>query len=83
VAATKGLIAWRDIRRMLDVCAPGWTYADKTHRRLIYFGRLSAALPRGEHGHRRDPEIEIGHIRAMTRQLGIIDCAKRELEQLR
>jgi hypothetical protein len=80
---TRGLIAWSQIKAMLDECAPGWRYEDKTHRRIVYYGSGSAALPRGKHGHRRDYEIEIGHIRAMTRRLGIDGCARKQLPQLR
>lgn len=74
---------WKAIRKMLDACAEGRTHRDGVHHRSIYYDGLTGYLPLGEHGRRQNPEIEVGHIRAMARNLGIYDCARREIEQLR
>jgi hypothetical protein len=80
---TRGQIPWKAVRKMLDVCEDGWRYEDKVHKRWLYYRGRRAFLPLGKHGHRRNPEIEVGHIRGLVRQLGIDDCAKQELELLR
>lgn len=80
--ATRGnLIAWKEIRAMLDACAPGWRYVDKTHRRWIYCSGFPAAftLPLGKHGRRENPEIQPGHVKGLARYFGFYDCARRFL----
>lgn len=82
--ASRGQVRWKDISRMLDVCAAGWTCEIKTHRRWVYYGGLKFTLPLGKHGKgRANAEIEIGHVRALVRQFDILDCAKSKLEVLR
>ena len=82
---TRGRIAWKQIRKMLDDCTDGWHFTDKTHKRWIYVGDhpSSYKLPRGAHGKRTNPEIEVGHVRGLVRHFDIVDCAKEHLEQLR
>lgn len=80
--ATHGkLVHWKDIRDMLDACAPGWRYEDKKHRRWVYYGKVKEAfkLPLGQHGRRRNPEIQPGHVRGLARHFDILDCAKELL----
>lgn len=81
---TRGQVRWKKIAEMLDVCAEGWHAKPKKHLLWVYHGGKKATLPLGEHGaSRANPEIEIGHLRGLTRQFGIVDCAKAELEILR
>lgn len=80
---TRGQIKWKAIRKMLDVCAPGWDFHDTKHHRRVFFRGLKAHLPLGKHGHRRNPEIEKGHVRMLANLFDIVKCAKKELEQLR
>lgn len=74
---------------MLEECAPGHVRKETTHYWRVTYqgetypslprGRHGPSLPRGRHGKRANPSIEVGHIRQMTRQLGILDCAKEQL----
>lgn len=66
---------------MLDQCARGYTYTERDHNICIrYAGRTFPSLPTGEHGKRPGrAEIQVGHVKQMARQLGILDCAKRTL----
>ena len=80
---SSGMVPWRDIRKMLDVCAPGWRMKDKVHKRWIYVGAgPSYKLPRGPHGKRQRYSIEIGHVKGMLRHFDIEECGQRELKQL-
>lgn len=68
---------------MLDVCAPGYRRKQREHNWCVmYAGKTYHRLPLGEHGKRADPEVKLGHVKQMVRQLGIEDCAKREIPQL-
>lgn len=80
-----GQVALKDIWRMLDDCAPGHTRKAREHNHLIRFaGRTFSSLPLGKHGKRENPEIEVGHVKQMVRQLAIdLDCVKRHLPQLK
>lgn len=79
-----GTIALSAIWAMLDHCAPGHTRKARKHNWVVmYAGLTYPRLPVGEHGARRDPEIQIGHVRNMARHFGIMECAKGQLEQLR
>lgn len=55
----------------------------REHNYLVTFNGLSyPSLPRGEHG-QGDPEIQVGKVRQMIRQLEIdMDCARRHLQIL-
>ena len=67
------LVGWKAVQKMLDDCAPGWTWQLKTHFRLINAkGRTYPTLP-------KNAEIEVGHLRKMARHLGILECAKKHL----
>jgi len=56
---------------MLEKCAPGHTIRRTTHGRVVSFGdRVYRDLPKFD-------EIELGHIRKMSRHLGIYECAKK------
>ncbi len=60
---------------MLDDCAPGYTKKAREHNWLVTYGKVSyPSLPRGGHGRRENPSIQIGHVRNMVRQFGIQDC---------
>lgn len=65
---------------MLAACAPGFAIKRKKHHFWVTYNNLVyRSLPTGEHGERY-PEIQVGIIRQMIRQLGIsMDCARRHL----
>jgi hypothetical protein len=75
-----GRASLKDIQGMLADCATGYTIARKKHHFWVSFnGRTYRGLPTGEHGE-RNPEIQVGIIRQMIRQLGIdLECAKEHL----
>ena len=62
---------------MLKACAPGFSWADSTHFRVISWnGQTYHAFPKLDN-------IEIGHIRKMVRTLGISkECANRHIPKL-
>jgi hypothetical protein len=69
---------------MLAQCAPGHTKLEKTHHwRITYGDRVYPTLPLGEHGRRANVSIQVGHVKKMAREFGILDCAKEHLPQLR
>lgn len=82
--ATKGTVRLNKIWEMLDECAPGYTSQTKEHYIWVTFNENTfRSLPKGRHG-AKNPEIQVGHIRAMIRFLGIdMECAQGELEVLR
>jgi len=68
---------------MLGHCAPGYERRETTHHwRITYGEEIYPTLPKGPHGE-RNPSIQIGHIKQMARQLGILDCARDFLPQLK
>ncbi len=75
-----GLVRHSLVFRMLDLCAPGWSYKTGRHNICFRFqGRSFPSLPSGEHG-AKDPEVQLGKIKQMIRQLEIsLDCAEREI----
>jgi hypothetical protein len=79
--ASTGLVSLKEIEEMLAACAPGARIEAKVHHNWVHYNGLTyRGLPRGAHGHRRNPEIQVGHVRKMARHLGILDCAKRHLD---
>jgi hypothetical protein len=80
--ASFGRAPLSEIWAMLDVCAHGHTKKEGKHYWCVrYNGKTYPTLPRGEHG-KTDPEIQIGKIRQMVRQLGIETCAEERLALL-
>jgi hypothetical protein len=78
-----GQIPLKAILMMLEACAPGARLVEKTHHYWVMANGLCYRnLPLGPHGHRRDVDIEVGHVRKMARYLGILDCAKTQIESL-
>lgn len=72
-----GLIELTAIWAMLEVCAPGYNKKLRVHNWLVTWnGRSFPNLP-------KHSEIQIGHVRQLARSLGIMDCARQQLEQLR
>ena len=79
-----GQVTLKEIRQMLDDCAPGAVIVGKLHRNWVLFrGRTFRGLPLGKHGARKNPEIEVGHVRRLARFFEILDCAQRMLPALR
>lgn len=79
-----GLVRMSAIQAMLMACAPGHRIEPREHRHWVYYaGKVYRGLPMGKHGHRRNVEIEIGHVRSLVRFLGIdTKCARKHLEEL-
>jgi hypothetical protein len=79
-----GVVQLSEVRAMLAGCADGSTFKTREHNHVVrYNGRTFPNLPLGKHGARKDPEIKLGHVRHMIRQLEIsLDCAKRFIPQL-
>jgi hypothetical protein len=69
-------ISFREIERMMDVCAPGWTYRVSNHSRVVkYGGKVFRNLP-------KQGEIEVGFLRSMARLFNILECAKKAIPSL-
>ena len=63
-------IAFKEIVKMLEKCAPGHTIRLANHSWVIKWGdRSYPSLPKFDN-------IELGHVRKMARHFGILDCAK-------
>ena len=70
--ASFGLVPFRTIVDMLNACAPGFTIQTREHNFCVrYNNRTYPSLPRGEHGARKNPDIQVGKIKQMIRQLHI------------
>jgi len=68
---------------MLATCAPGHTRKERDHHWVVMFnGRTFPSLPKGPHGKRTNPGIQIGHVRQMVRLLEVEACAKQQIETL-
>ncbi len=69
---------------MLDDCAPGYTKKEREHNWCVTYNKVPfPRLPRGPHGRRENPEVQIGHLRQMVRLFQIEDCAMTRIELLR
>lgn len=83
------LASLRDVRKLLDECAPGHMFNEAEHYyRVAYRGKIYATLPKGSHSDRGrragSAEIELGHIRKMLRFLGIdFECARKVIPNLK
>jgi len=75
-----GLVTLKKIEALLDDCAPGAVIEEKTHHLWVHYqGTTYRGLPRGAHGARKNPEIQVGHVRRMARFFDIVNCAKKHL----
>ena len=64
-------VRFKNVLKMLDDCAPGYTIRLATHSRVVqYRGKTDRNLPKFD-------EIELGHLRSMARHLGIKECAAK------
>lgn len=82
--SSSGRVALSAIWAMLDRCAPGHRKKKTKHHWCIMYGEQTYHdFPLGKHGARTDPEIEIGHIKKMARHLGILDCAREQIQTLK
>jgi len=62
-------VAFKDIVKMLEKCAPGHTIRLANHSRVIKYNNTSyPSFPKFDN-------IELGHIRKMARHIGILNCA--------
>ena len=77
-----GQVPLRDVWRMLEACAPGYSVKPTTHYYCIAVGaKTYPAFPKGGHG-MTNPPIQVRHVRKMPRFLGILACACRQLPAL-
>ena len=70
---------------MLKECAPGHELMEADHYwHVRHRGVTFDHLPKGKHSQRRSKraDLEFGHVRALARQLGIEECARKYLPQL-
>lgn len=68
------MVSFADVERMLASCCPGHTVELKTHFRKITCGAfVYPTFPKHD-------EVEAGHVRKMSRVLGILECAKKFLK---
>lgn len=75
-----GLVTLKEIETMLNDCAPGAVIEPKIHKNWVLWNdKIWWDLPRGKHGNRQNPEIQVGHVRRMMRFFGVLDCAKKYL----
>jgi hypothetical protein len=82
--SSSGRVSLSEIWAMLDECLPGNVRrATKHHWRITRGKDIYPTFPLGEHGARKNPEIQVGHIRKMARYFGILECAKEKIELLR
>ena len=80
---SRGQVSLREIEDMLNACAPGAVIVPKPHHNwVIWNGLTYRGLPRGKHGARQNPEIEIGHVKKMARFFEILHCAKIKMPAL-
>ena len=78
-----GQVSLRDIEDMLDDCAPGAVIVPKPHHNWVVWNRRTyRGLPRGKHGTRKNPEIEVGHVKRMARFFEILPCAQSRIPAL-
>ncbi len=64
-------IDFTDVQRMLNDCAPGYTFRITDHFRRIKFGSLIyPSLPKSK-------KIKVGHVRKMVRYFRIQQCAQK------
>ncbi len=82
--SSSGRVPLSEVWAMLEKCLPGHTRrATKHHWRITRGQETYPTFPLGEHGARKDPEIQVGHIRKLTRYFNISQCAKGQIELLR
>lgn len=75
--ASAGQVPRGDVWDMLNKCASGWSHKETDHLyKITWRDRTYQSFP-------KHPKIDSGHVKKMCRHLGILDCAKEEIEQLR
>lgn len=63
-------VSMGDVKRMLELCAPGHEITLRNHFRFVKWrGIVYPTLPKHD-------VIHAGHVRKMARTFGILDCAK-------
>jgi hypothetical protein len=76
--ASTGQIHLREIRRMLNDCAPDHSWVEKDHRIHVgYNGKWFRNLPTGAHSDKG--HIQRPWVKKLARQLEIWECANRVL----
>ncbi len=64
-------VAFADMLKMLEKCAPGYKIRLANHSHVVtYNNKVYPSIPKFD-------KIEIGHIRKMARHFGILECAKK------
>ena len=78
-----GRVPLKTIWEMLEACAPGFSVQERPHNWCVFYkDQTYPSLPKGEHGARKNPGIEAGHIKRMARLFGILGCAKKHIQTL-
>ena len=73
------LVTFREVKKALDICAPGHRLRVTTHRIKVYYNGLEALLPNGGHG---PLEIKTYQVRKCADILGVFECMEREISGL-
>ena len=76
--ASAGQVPQKKIWDMLDECAPGWNKNETDHFICLRWkSRTYPSFP-------KHPQVDIGHIRKMVRELGVDKaCSQKQIEALR
>jgi len=78
-----GTVGLQQIWEMLDDCAPGYTRKARQHDWYIRWGaKAYFGFPLGPHGRRKNPGIQVGHVKQLVRQFDIRECAARHFPDL-
>ena len=80
---SSGQVSLKEIEDMLADCAPGAVVVPKPHHNwVVWKSKTYRGLPRGKHGARRNPEVEVGHVKKMARFFEILPCAQSRIQAL-
>ena len=80
-----GQIKWKKIKSMLNTCLTGWHCGEGDHYKCIYHVSRNEPyynFPLGEHGPRKNVDIQKRHVRKLINHFDIKQCAKSQLPQL-
>jgi hypothetical protein len=81
---SSGTVPLKKIWAMLDECAPGWKKIERTHNWVVQYNQITfPRLPKGDHGARNNPDIQVGHVKQMVRLFQIVPCAQKKIPTLR
>lgn len=73
------LVKFREVKKALDVCAPGYELRETDHRIRVLYNGLQGTLPSGGHG---TNEFDVFWVRKCASSLEIYECMEREVNGL-